>query len=101
MRWQRVVNATQKDGIHNWLREHFPPRNLEQAPEKPVVKLIKAVKPARASKPAKPAKPAPKSAAKTHSRVKPKSAAPAGRVKATVHKTKSVKVKAKTRAAAA
>jgi len=24
IRWQRVVNATQKEGIHNWLREHFP-----------------------------------------------------------------------------
>jgi len=24
IRWQRVVNASQKDGIHNWLREHFP-----------------------------------------------------------------------------
>lgn len=27
MRWQRVVNATQKEGIHNWLREHFPAKN--------------------------------------------------------------------------
>jgi hypothetical protein len=24
IRWQRVVNATQKEGIYNWLREHFP-----------------------------------------------------------------------------
>jgi hypothetical protein len=24
IRWQRVVNASQKEGIHNWLREHFP-----------------------------------------------------------------------------
>ena len=27
IRWQRVVNASQKDGIHNWLREDFPARN--------------------------------------------------------------------------
>jgi hypothetical protein len=27
MRWQRVVNASQKEGIHNWLREHFPAKN--------------------------------------------------------------------------
>jgi hypothetical protein len=24
IRWQRVVNASQKEGIYNWLREHFP-----------------------------------------------------------------------------
>jgi hypothetical protein len=24
IRWQRVVNASQKEGIHNWLRDHFP-----------------------------------------------------------------------------
>lgn len=24
IRWQRVVNASQKEGIHGWLREHFP-----------------------------------------------------------------------------
>jgi len=24
MRWQRVVNASQKESIHNWLRDHFP-----------------------------------------------------------------------------
>jgi hypothetical protein len=24
IRWQRVVNASQKEGIHHWLREHFP-----------------------------------------------------------------------------
>ena len=24
IRWQRVVNASQKEGIHHWLREHLP-----------------------------------------------------------------------------
>jgi hypothetical protein len=24
IRWQRVVNASQREGIHNWLKEHFP-----------------------------------------------------------------------------
>ncbi len=24
LRWQRVVNASQKEGIHSWLRDHFP-----------------------------------------------------------------------------
>jgi len=24
IRWQRVVNASQKEGIHKWLRDHFP-----------------------------------------------------------------------------
>src|SRR3954452_7887323 len=24
IRWQRVVNASQREGIYNWLREHFP-----------------------------------------------------------------------------
>ena len=24
IRWQRVVNASQKEGIHKWLHEHFP-----------------------------------------------------------------------------
>ena len=31
IRWQRVVNASQKEGIHNWLREHFPVK-VEPAP---------------------------------------------------------------------
>lgn len=34
IRWQRVVNASQKEGIHSWLREHFPVK----AEEVPVVK---------------------------------------------------------------
>jgi len=25
-RWQRVVNAAQKEGIHEWLRKNFPPQ---------------------------------------------------------------------------
>jgi hypothetical protein len=29
IRWQRVVNATQKEGIYNWLREHFPVKTAE------------------------------------------------------------------------
>jgi hypothetical protein len=33
IRWQRVVNASQKEGIHHWLRDHFPVKV-----EKPVVK---------------------------------------------------------------
>jgi hypothetical protein len=24
IRWYRVVNATQKESLHNWLRQHFP-----------------------------------------------------------------------------
>ena len=34
IRWQRVVNASQKEGIHNWLREHFP---VKVAPKPAVV----------------------------------------------------------------
>lgn len=47
IRWQRVVNATQKEGIHNWLREHFPVRvaAIVKAPAP-----MKAVKPLRAAK---------------------------------------------------
>lgn len=44
IRWQRVVNATQKEGIYNWLREHFPVRTAVKAPVP--VKLVKAPKPA-------------------------------------------------------
>jgi len=35
IRWQRVVNASQKEGIYNWLREHFPVKAVEEAPKKP------------------------------------------------------------------
>jgi hypothetical protein len=38
IRWQRVVNAHQKEGIHHWLREHFP------------VKVEKPVEPVRSSR---------------------------------------------------
>ena len=34
IRWQRVVNASQKEGIYNWLREHFPVKTAEA----PVIK---------------------------------------------------------------
>jgi hypothetical protein len=33
IRWQRVVNASQKEGIYNWLRDHFPVKVV--APETP------------------------------------------------------------------
>jgi hypothetical protein len=29
MRWYRVVNATQKESLHNWLRQHFPAKVRE------------------------------------------------------------------------
>ena len=32
IRWQRVVNASQKEGIHSWLREHFPVKAAAPAP---------------------------------------------------------------------
>ncbi|MDP9055593.1 MAG: hypothetical protein M3N93_15030 [Acidobacteriota bacterium] len=34
IRWQRVVNASQKEGIYNWLREHFPVKEAVQAAPK-------------------------------------------------------------------
>ena len=37
IRWQRVVNASQKEGIHNWLREHFPVK-VTPAPKPVLVK---------------------------------------------------------------
>jgi hypothetical protein len=33
IRWQRVVNASQKEGIYNWLRDHFPVKAV--VPETP------------------------------------------------------------------
>ena len=36
IRWQRVVNASQKEGIYNWLREHFPVK--VDPPKKPARK---------------------------------------------------------------
>lgn len=38
IRWQRVVNATQREGIHNWLREHFPVKKAPVAAPAPVKK---------------------------------------------------------------
>jgi hypothetical protein len=36
IRWQRVVNASQKEGIYNWLREHFPVKvAVVETPKKP------------------------------------------------------------------
>ncbi|MDP9171765.1 MAG: hypothetical protein M3N54_14205 [Acidobacteriota bacterium] len=35
IRWQRVVNASQKEGIYGWLKEHFPVK--VSPPAKPVV----------------------------------------------------------------
>jgi hypothetical protein len=32
IRWQRVVNASQKEGIYNWLREHFPVKVVAAPP---------------------------------------------------------------------
>jgi hypothetical protein len=35
IRWQRVVNASQKEGIYNWLRDHFPVKVVvAEAPKK-------------------------------------------------------------------
>jgi hypothetical protein len=38
IRWQRVVNASQKEGIYGWLKEHFP---VKAEPAKPVVAVRK------------------------------------------------------------
>jgi hypothetical protein len=38
IRWQRVVNASQKEGIYNWLREHFPVKSAEAPVKKPTRK---------------------------------------------------------------
>jgi hypothetical protein len=40
IRWQRVVNASQKDGIHNWLREHFPAKNAVKTAPTPVRRKV-------------------------------------------------------------
>ena len=42
MRWQRVVNASQKEGIHSWLREHFPVKVETKLPPAPPVSRKKA-----------------------------------------------------------
>ncbi len=41
-RWQRVVAAAQKEGIHEWLRTHYPPQNGE-APKTPSTRKAAAV----------------------------------------------------------
>jgi hypothetical protein len=41
IRWQRVVNASQKEGIHGWLREHFPVKP-ETKPAAPVTRKKQA-----------------------------------------------------------
>lgn len=62
IRWQRVVNATQREGIHHWLRDHFPVKvaqlpvalpaaksahkSLKNKANKPVVAKSKAARPA-------------------------------------------------------
>lgn len=46
IRWQRVVNASQKEGIYNWLRDHFPVKIeavVEAAPKKMARKAQAAV----------------------------------------------------------
>jgi hypothetical protein len=40
IRWQRVVNASQKEGIHNWLREHFPVKTAVVEPPKKVARKV-------------------------------------------------------------
>jgi hypothetical protein len=88
MRWQRVVNATQKEGIHNWLREHFPtaPKGIVKtnvvkaavvkAPDvkptevkAPVGKVVKAPVASVSKAPVKaPVKTSIKTSAKTHAK---------------------------------
>ena len=41
IRWQRVVNASQKEGIYNWLREHFPVRVVAPVPPKKVTRKLR------------------------------------------------------------
>src|ERR1700748_382734 len=45
IRWQRVVNASQKEGIHNWLKEHFPVQaaSVQAAKKVPVKAAVKSV----------------------------------------------------------
>lgn len=51
IRWQRVVNATQKEGIYNWLREHFPVRTPVKLKVVAPVQTAKTVRPAKAKAP--------------------------------------------------
>jgi hypothetical protein len=41
IRWQRVVNASQKEGIYGWLREHFPVKP-ETKPAAPITRKKQA-----------------------------------------------------------
>jgi len=79
IRWQRVVNASQKEGIHNWLKEHFPVKApIVKAPVKAAV--VKAIaKPVAAAKPAA-VRPTEKAAPKASVKAKSKSAPPAKKV---------------------
>jgi hypothetical protein len=43
IRWQRVVNASQKEGIYNWLREHFPVKVVIETPVKSPRKIRTAL----------------------------------------------------------
>jgi len=38
IRWYRVVNATQKESLHNWLRQHFPIKARVAKPRLPIKK---------------------------------------------------------------
>lgn len=49
IRWQRVVNATQKEGIYNWLREHFPVKTPAKVKVAAPVKAKAAPRKARAA----------------------------------------------------
>ena len=42
IRWQRVVNATQREGIYNWLREHFPVKAKPAEPPKAASRRTRA-----------------------------------------------------------
>jgi len=43
IRWQRVVNATQREGIHHWLRDHFPVKTTPVALAAPVASIAAKV----------------------------------------------------------
>ena len=42
-RWQRVVNAAQKQGIHDWLLSHYPPQQIVEEKKKPAKTVAAAV----------------------------------------------------------
>ncbi|HTA42378.1 MAG TPA: hypothetical protein VK789_08025 [Bryobacteraceae bacterium] len=49
IRWQRVVNATQKEGIYNWLRDHFPVKTAVKVKAAAPVKTKTPARKARAA----------------------------------------------------